>query len=189
MAKAAVELFVVQGFDQTTGAQIAARAGMHERSFFRLFPDKRDVFFHSMETMQREAVAVIAGTPEGTSPVDAVVAAFGQRCEAIQRNRHAAFVRQNVIAANPELRERDLTKHAELAASMAEALRERGAAEQAATLAAEVAMCVFRGALARWYGDLERQDLRTLFRDSFDELSSVLADRSRDQALPTTSRP
>ncbi|NIY69457.1 hypothetical protein [Streptomyces malaysiensis] len=72
---------------------------------------------------------------------------------------------------------------------MAEALRERGAAEQAATLAADTAMSVFRGALARWYGDPERQDLRTLFRDSFDELSSVLANRSSDQALPTTSRP
>uniref|UniRef100_UPI00142F15D9 TetR family transcriptional regulator n=1 Tax=Streptomyces malaysiensis TaxID=92644 RepID=UPI00142F15D9 len=55
LAKAAVELFAAQGFDQTTGAQIAARAGIHERSFFRLFPDKRDVFFHSMETMRREA--------------------------------------------------------------------------------------------------------------------------------------
>ncbi|MBW8799077.1 MAG: hypothetical protein JF597_37590 [Streptomyces sp.] len=141
-----------------------------------------------METMQREAVAVIAGTPEGTSPVDTVVADFEQRCEAIQRNRRAAIVRKNLLAANPGLRERDLTKHAELAASMAEALRERGAAEQAATVAAEVAMRVFRGAPARWYGDPERQDLRTLFRDNFDELSSVLADRSSDQVLPTTSR-
>ncbi|MEU9349208.1 TetR family transcriptional regulator [Streptomyces sp. NPDC048278] len=175
-------------FDQTTGAQIAARAGMYERSFFRLFPDKREAFFHSMETMQREAVAVIAGTLEGTSPVDAVVAAFEQRCEAIQRNRHTAIVRQNLLAANPELRERDLTKHAELAASMAEALRERGAGEQAATLAAETAMCVFRGALARWYGDPEHQDLPTLFRDGLTELSSMLANRTSSQAPPTRSQ-
>lgn len=68
---------------------------------------------------------------------------------------------------------------------MAEALRERGAAEQVATLVAEGATCVFRGALARWYGDPERQDLRTLFRDGFDELSSVLANRPADHALPT----
>ncbi|MEC3993756.1 TetR family transcriptional regulator [Actinacidiphila sp. DG2A-62] len=193
LAKAAVELFVAQGFDRTTGAQIAARAGMHERSFFRLFPDKRDVFFHSMETMRREAVAVIAGAPEGTSPIDAVVAAFAQRCEAVQRNRRAAIVRKDLLAANPELRERDLTKHTELAAAMAAALRERGAAEQAATLAAETAMWVFRGALARWYADPEHQDLPTLFRDDLDALSSVLADRSGDRASdhasPTRSRP
>lgn len=180
LAKAAFELFATQGFEQTTGAQIAARAGMHERSFFRLFADKREVFFHSLETMQREVLAAIADAPPGTSPINAVAGALDQRCDIIQRNRHAAIVRQRLIAANPELRERDLTKHTQLAASMAEALRERGACEQTATLAADTAMSVFRGALARWYVDPERQDLSALFRDGLSELASILAARARD---------
>ena len=179
LAKAAVELFAAQGFDQTTGAQIAARAGMHERSFFRLFPDKREVFFHALETAQREAVAAIADAPEGTAPIDAVADALEQRCAVIQRHPGAALTRHDLIAANAELRERDLSKHAELATGMAEALRERGTPEPAATLAADTATAVFRIALARWIGDTQRQDLPTLFREGLSELASILVHRAR----------
>lgn len=178
LAKAAVELFAVQGFDQTTGAQIAERAGMHERSFFRLFADKREVFFYALETAQTAAVAVIADTPGDTAPVDAVAAALEQRCDIIQHNRDAALVRRDLIAANPELRERDLAKHAELAATLAEALRERGTPERAATLAADTAMAVFLGALACWYADPEHRQLPTLFREGLDELAIMLAHRA-----------
>jgi AcrR family transcriptional regulator len=175
LAKAAVELYAAQGFEHTTGAQIAARAGMHERSFFRLFPDKREVFFYALEVAQRDAVAAIAEAPEDTSPADAVTAALEQRCALIQHNRGAATIRQSLIAANPELGERDLSKHAELAAAMAEALRERGTSEPAASLIADTATAVFRIAVHRWISTPEQPDLPTLFRDSLDELTSILS--------------
>ncbi|MGK3204286.1 TetR family transcriptional regulator [Amycolatopsis sp. MEPSY49] len=179
LAKAAVELFAAQGFDETTGAQIAARAGMHERSFFRLFPDKREVFFHAVEAAQREAVAVIAGLPEGATPVDAVAAALEQRCAIIQEYTDAARVRHNLVSANAELRERDLSKHAELAAGMAEALCERGTPDPLAKLVAHTAVVVFRLAFERWITDPERQDLPAMFRDGLGELASALAPRLR----------
>ncbi|HWE91567.1 MAG TPA: TetR/AcrR family transcriptional regulator [Pseudonocardiaceae bacterium] len=178
LAKAAVELFVAQGFEQTTGAQIAARAGMHERSFFRLFPDKREVFFQALETAQREAMAAIVDAPEDTAPIDAVAAALEQRCAVIQQHPGAALTRHGLIAANAELRERDLSKHAEFATGMAEALRERGTPEPAATLAADTAMGVFRIAFDRWIGEPEHQDLPTLFRDGLSELASILVHRA-----------
>lgn len=177
LAKAAVELFAAQGFDQTTGAQIAARAGLHERSFFRLFPDKREVFFHAVETAQRDAVAAIAGAPAGTPPIDAAAAALEERCAIIQRHPDAAMTRHRLIAANAELRERDLTKHAQLAAAMAAALRERGTPEPTATLAASTAMTVFRIALDQWISDPGHHDLPALFRGALGELESILTRR------------
>jgi AcrR family transcriptional regulator len=179
LARAAVELFADQGFDQTTGAEIAARAGMHERSFFRLFPDKREVFFHAVDAAQREAVVAIANAPEDAAPIDAVAAALEQRCEIIQQHPAVALTRHRLMTANDELRERDLSKHAELAAGMAEALRERGTPEPAATLAADTAVAVFRIAFDRWIVDPEHQDLPTLFRDGLGELASILARRGR----------
>jgi AcrR family transcriptional regulator len=178
LAKAAVELYAEQGFDHTTGAQIAARAGMHERSFFRLFPDKREVFFYALETAQRDAVAVIAEAPEDASPVDAVAAALEARCALVQHHPDAAVVRQNLLAANAELRERDLTKHAEFASALAAALRERGTAEPTATLVAHTAMTVFGIAIANWVNDPEHQDLPRLFRDGLSELASELTKRT-----------
>jgi AcrR family transcriptional regulator len=175
LAKAAVELFAAQGFDDTTGAQIAARAGMHERSFFRLFPDKREVFFHAVEAAQREAVAVIADLPEDVAPIDAVAAAVAQRCETIQQHTDAALIRHELVSANAELRERDLSKHAELAAAMAQALCERGTAEPVAQLLAHTAVAVFRLSFERWTADPERQDLPAMFRDGLGELASALA--------------
>jgi AcrR family transcriptional regulator len=195
LARAAFELYAVQGYDQTTGAQIAARAGLHERSFFRLFPDKREVLFYALDTAQADAVTAIAAACAGTSPLDAVAAALEQRCALIQERRDAAEVRQDLIAAHPELRERDLSKHADLAAAMAGALRDRGTAEPAATLAAETATAVFRAAIDRWIGDQERGDLPTLFRDGLSEVASMLAHRARrpgqapvDQERPGGSR-
>jgi AcrR family transcriptional regulator len=186
LAKAAFELFVAQGFDQTTGAQIAARAGMHERSFFRLFPDKRDVFFHALETAQADAVAAIAAARIGAigaiDPIDAVAAALEQRCAIIQQHSAAALTRHDLIAANAELRERDLSKHAELATAMAEALRARGTQEPAASLASDTAMAVFRIAFDRWIADPEHQDLPTLFRDGLSQLASILAHRGTGPA-------
>jgi len=177
LAKAAFELFATEGFDQTTGAQIAARAGMHERSFFRLFPDKREVFFYALETAQRDVIATIADAPDDALPIDAVCAALEQRCAIIQQYPDAALDRQRLIAGNAELRERDLTKHAELAAAMADTLRERGTPSPAAALAAHTAMAVFRIALDQWIADPKHRDLPTLFQEGLTELASILASR------------
>jgi AcrR family transcriptional regulator len=189
LAKAAVELYAAQGFEHTTGAQIAARAGMHERSFFRLFPDKREVFFYPVEAAQRDAVAAIAEAPEGTSPADAVTAALEVRCALIQHNRDAATVRQSLISANAELGERDLSKHAELASAMAEALHERGTPEPAASLIADTATAVFRTAVAQWVGNPGEQDLTTLFRANLDELASMLSRTTRHGRQEQRARP
>src|ERR1700748_566434 len=134
LEQAALELYTERGFDQTTVAEIAQRAGLTERTFFRHFADKREVLFWGQDTLFELATTHIAAAPESESPIDAI----GDRLQAIGEmfeGRHAhARRRQAVIAANPGLQERELIKLAALAAAMAEALTQRGVRDVAAKL-------------------------------------------------------
>src|SRR6476469_3185265 len=118
-----LELFAEQGFESTTVAEIAARAGLTERTFFRYFTDKREVLFWGGGPLQELLVAAVADAPARAAPIDAVAAALEAAGGALQERRTHARQRQKVIAANAELRERELIKLASLAAALAEALR------------------------------------------------------------------
>jgi stage V sporulation protein SpoVS len=83
--------------------------------------------------------------------------------------------RQAVIAANPELRERELAKLADYAGAVAAALRQRGVSEPQATLAAEAGMTVLRVAIQRWANGDDGRDLATIMRDSVGELRAMAA--------------
>jgi hypothetical protein len=85
--------------------------------------------------------------------------------------------RQAVVAANPELRERELIKLAALAAALTDALRERGVADPAATLVAEAGIAVFKVAYQRWVdrADDSGETLAQLIQQSLAELRTVTA--------------
>jgi AcrR family transcriptional regulator len=153
LMKAAFELFIERGFDQVTVTQIAGRAGLTERTFFRHFADKPEVLFAGQAVLQERVLAAIAGAPGGASPLDVVAAAFESATAMFRDNREFARRRQAVIEANAELRERELTKLATLATAIAGALRQRGVPEPAASLAAEAGIAVFKTAFARWTSD------------------------------------
>ena len=70
--KAALALYSERGFDQTTASQIAARAGLTERTFFRHFTDKREVLFGGSALLQERIVAGVAAAPPLAGPLDAV---------------------------------------------------------------------------------------------------------------------
>ena len=174
---AALELYAGQGFEQTTVAEIALAAGLTERTFFRHFADKREVLFGRQEDFQNGFVEHIAsGEVEGPPfaiVAAAVVAAAGFfRDEMLPYSRH----RQGVVDAHPELRERELLKMAALAGAIAEALRGRGIAEPAATLAAESGVTVFRVAFAQWLdaGNASRS-LADVEREIFGDLQALTA--------------
>ncbi len=58
LERAALELYLENGYDQTTVAEIAGRAGLTERTFFRHFTDKREVLFRGDELAQAMADAI-----------------------------------------------------------------------------------------------------------------------------------
>jgi len=170
---AALELYGEHGFDQTTVAEIAERAGLTERTFFRHFADKREVLFSGAGSLQELLVSTVAGAPDSVAPIDAVAAALEAAGALLQERRDAARRRQAIIAANTELQERELIKLASLASALADTLRRRGVNDPAASLAAEAGIAVFKIAFERWIEETGHPDLPQLIRESLDELRAV----------------
>jgi AcrR family transcriptional regulator len=176
LQEAALALYSERGFDQTTAAQIAASAGVTERTFFRHFADKREVLFGGSALLQERIVAGVAGAPADDGPLDAVARGLEAAAAMLgEFRRDLSRQRQAVIAANPELRERELAKLADYAVAVAVALRERGVSEPHATLAAEAGMTVLRVGIERWAGEEDERDLTEIMRDSLAELRAVAA--------------
>jgi AcrR family transcriptional regulator len=175
LEQAALVLYAERGFENTTVAEISERAGLTERTFFRHFADKREVLFSGAGALQDLLVSEVAGAPDSVSPIDAVIAALEAAGALFEGRRDGAGQRHSVIAANAELRERELIKLATLASALADALRRRGVDDPAATLTAEAGIAVFRVAFERWVDETNDRDLPTLVRASFDALKAVTA--------------
>jgi AcrR family transcriptional regulator len=175
LERAAMELFIERGFDEATVTEIARRAGLTQRTFFRHFADKREVLFAGAGALQEFMVSAVASAPDSAAPIDAVAAALEAAAGLLQERREYSRQRMAVIAANPELQERELIKLARLASAIAGALRERGVPDPAASLAAEAGTTVFRIAVDRWHGEITQRDLLEVTRDSLDELKAVTA--------------
>ncbi|MDA8297694.1 MAG: TetR family transcriptional regulator [Actinomycetota bacterium] len=175
LQEAALALYAERGFERTTAAEIAARAGVSERTFFRHFADKREVLFGGSELLEQRIIEGVAGAPATDRPLDAVArgleaaaAMLGQFRRDLSRQRH------DVIAANPELRERERAKLADYAAAVATALRQRGVRALQADLAADAGMTVLRVALERWSRDQADGDLKSIMREAVEELRAVV---------------
>jgi AcrR family transcriptional regulator len=176
LQEAALALFSERGFDQTTAAEIAARAGVTERTFFRHFADKREVLFGGSEVLQERIVSGVADAPAEHAPLEAVADGLGAAAALLgEARRDLTAQRQAVIAANPELRERELAKLAAYAATVATTLRQRGVGELPANLAAEAGMSVLRAAIERWANGNDDQSLTVIMKDCMAELRAVTA--------------
>jgi AcrR family transcriptional regulator len=175
LAKAAMELYGERGFEQTTVAEIAKRAGLTERTFFRQFADKREVLFAGADSLQEVLVSAVADAPGSLPPIGAVAVGLEAVALMLQPGRDYSRERQAVIAANPELQERELIKLATIAAALAVVLRGRGVGEPAASLTAEAGIAVFKIAFERWVDASDDHDLSQLIRESLDELRAVTA--------------
>ncbi|WP_406487947.1 TetR/AcrR family transcriptional regulator [Streptomyces phaeochromogenes] len=173
LEKAALDLYSERGYAQTTAAQIAERAGLTERTFFRHYADKREVLFGGSQALEQAFVDTLADVPQVAAPIDAMattletVAAFF-----LERHEHSRQ-RQAVIVANAELRERELIKLASLSAALAATLRRRGVKDPAATLTAEAGITVFKVGFERWVTDNGDRPLADFLRESLDELKVV----------------
>ena len=178
LQRAALELYSERGYDQTTVAEIAKRAGLTERTFFRYFADKREVLFYGAGMLQDRLVQGIEDAPDGLPPLAVVGAALEAAVGPFEEASDFSRRRQAIITANPELQERELIKLAALAAALADALRGRGVSDPAASLAAEAGIAVFKIAFLRWAaqpGDPGEQTLILLIRQSLAELKTVAA--------------
>ena len=155
---AAVDLFTEQGYDATTVAQIAERAGVTRSTFFRHFSDKREVLVAGQETLSRLMAEGIAEAPAQASPLEAVAAGLGRASSAMgPLNREFGRRLKAAVAANAELQERDALKSVGLAAAMTAALAARGVPDPTAHLAAEMGVLAFKLGYAQW-SEADRDD-------------------------------
>jgi AcrR family transcriptional regulator len=173
---AAIELFGEIGYEQTTVAAIATRAGLTARTFFRYFTDKREVLFKGSERLQQTMVDALASAPADASAIGAIATALAKAGDFFDDERRPfARLRNAVIAANTELHERELIKMARLSAALAKALGSRGVGEADASLAAEAGIAVFRVAFAQWVNESERRDYGEIVNESIARLATLTA--------------
>jgi AcrR family transcriptional regulator len=179
LQQAALELFSERGFDNTTVAEIAERAGLTKRTFFRYFADKREVLFAGSDIFVESVVSSIAAQPETVAALDAVAAGFKAVAVAsFEERRVDASRRQRVIEASPELVEREMIKRSALAEKIAATLRDRGECDPAAALVAWAGVSVFWVAFARWTDPSNRSSLAGLVDEALDQLRDATAQRA-----------
>jgi AcrR family transcriptional regulator len=172
LQQAALELYRERGFDQTTTAEIAARAGVNERTFFRHFPDKREVLFDGEATLRAALMQAVAEAPDGLQPLEILLCAFRKAGRILEDNRPFSEPRLEVIAVTPALRERELAKAASLTDAVAEALRQRDVADRLASLAAQTGWAAFHHAAQAWIDD-PSQGLDAHLLQAFDDLRAL----------------
>lgn len=168
LREAALELYRERGFDATTTAQIAERAGVTERTYFRHFADKREVLFDGELQLRETIVGAIETAPSDDPPLTVLTRAFIASIPLFVAGRRVAELRQAIIDVTPALQERAHAKTAALVESITGALIARGVSGPSAALAAQVGIAAFRQALSGWGGasgtELE-QSIRTAIDD------------------------
>ncbi|MGA2928339.1 MAG: TetR family transcriptional regulator [Solirubrobacteraceae bacterium] len=178
---AAIELFDEQGYEATTVAEIAERAGLTKRTFFRYFSDKREVLFSGSQELQRIWLDGVAAAPAEASPLAVVAAGFDPVAEMFTERHPFARIRAQIIEDNPELQERELIKLQGLAGAIKGALVKRGISMNAAILAAQAGVTVFHVAFAHWVRQNDPTAFRRLMDESLEDLRSVIAADDREE--------
>ena len=155
---AAVDLFTEQGYDATTVAQIAERAGVTRSTFFRHFADKREVLVAGQEALSALLSEGIAEAPDDATPLQAVAAGLERASSAMgPANRELGPRLKAAVAASTELQERDALKSVGMAEAMTTALVARGVAAPTAHLAAELGVLAFKLGYTTW-SESDRSD-------------------------------
>ncbi|MBN3848831.1 TetR family transcriptional regulator [Paraburkholderia sp. Ac-20342] len=153
LIQAALDLFAQNGFEQTTAAQIAARAGVTERTFFRLFVDKREVLFYGQSMLSAALAEAVADAPALLSPMEVLRQALEAVVPLLEGNRRYSEPRQRIIAATPALQEREAAKRVALTRTLSEALEKRGISPGRTSLASHLALGALSHALAAWFAE------------------------------------
>ena len=178
LERAALDLFLERGFDETTVPQITARAGLTTRTFFRHFADKREVLFAGEDEIPVLVTDLMAQAPASMRPMDVI--GWGYQTIALTMFEHRIDylrARRRVINRHDGLRERELRKLADLSDAIARGFQARGIDDLTATLAAETAVTVFKVSLQRWIDGIDGTDgnLPAIIAQTIDALTALTA--------------
>jgi AcrR family transcriptional regulator len=174
LTEAAMALFAERGYAKTTVGDIAARAGLTERTFFNHFSDKREVLFAGSEQFVNWILDAVRAAPRSEPPLDVVVSAYESTSDFFEQRRPFSRKRSAIIAAHPELQERELIKMMSLAAAITEVLKQRGTSASAASLAAETGTAILRVGFEQWVRDPRDRSLTFHLRAARRQLEVVV---------------
>jgi AcrR family transcriptional regulator len=170
LGDAAMDLFLERGFDNVTATDIAKRAGLTRRTFFRYFADKREVLFGGSDQLAGAVATAVHAVDPAVSPIDTVLQALSSVGSALAELSVRSADRRAVIAASPDLQERERTKLAMLTTALADAMAQRDVDESTASMLAHVGAAVFSTAFGRWVDSAGR----AAFNETFDEVAAQL---------------
>ncbi len=176
LEQAAYELFRDSGYERTTVADIAMRAGLTERTFFRHYADKREVLFGGSAYIREELLRALGTVSAALPAIEAVRTAVETIATLMRGRRVLSRERRQIIEAHVDLQERELMKRATLTAALAEALRERGVPLPTANLVADIGIGVFYIGFGEWLDDSEGREFDAIVRENFDRLKAVAAE-------------
>ncbi len=179
LERAALELFLTNGFQETTVPQITARAGLTTRTFFRHFVDKREVLFGAERELPALVARLLAEAPATLEPMTLIEQGLQTVAKTRLEGQHDYLrARRTVVQADEGLRERELRKLSVLAEVIKMGLRHRGVNEVTAAVAAQVAVTVFDVAVNRWL-DQDTEPLTQLLHDTLAALQSLVGGSDR----------
>lgn len=179
---AALQLYAERGFDRTTTAEVAALAGVTERTYFRHFPDKREVVFDGEAALRASMTGAVASAPD-LSPLGVLRHAFASLASRGEDDRDAQARQHRVITATPELRERAAAKAAHLTEAVTDALERRGTPRPLASLAAACGIEVLTRARHEWL-DGSPRSFAALLSEAFDDLDLLVRGSAQDAPPP-----
>lgn len=174
LKRAALELYLEQGYENVTVTQIAERAGLTRRSYFRYFPDKREVLFAGSERLPPALAEAVRTADPDTAPLTAALDALARVGAKLVEHADGAKERRTVIDASPELQERERTKTAAITAAIRDALKQRHVDAGTADLIAQLATMAFHNAFQRWIDAKGRAPFPNCLDAVTDELRAAL---------------
>lgn len=183
-----MELFEEQGFQATSAVQIAKRARVTTRTFFRYFSDKQSILFVDADSMRAALIQRILDDADVAEPLQVVTRALmgfdweGLGPRESQRRRDA------MITADPDLLERELNKQHQMADGFSRALQQVGVDMRTAELAARVGIQVFQMAYRQWLTADDNTELATTMEASMSTLAAIVPAKPRPRRSRSTSR-
>ena len=174
LIRSALDLFQERGFAETTVPEIAARAGVTNRTFFRYFGDKREVLFGNEDQAAAELRAALAKAPAGLSAADFLLWGLELYArEYLDGHRDEFRVLRRIVESDQGLMERSLSKRRAQCALLSDALHERGMRPARAQLLAETAISALFIAIGEW---VQRDDETGIDTLTIEALTALRAD-------------
>jgi AcrR family transcriptional regulator len=185
LTRAALELFVDRGYDETTLDEIAEAAGVSTRTIFAYFPSKEDILFCTMGTMRDALATALADRPVGT---DALAALRDFILSSAHEKTELDYKLGQVVAADPTLASHKRARIAELQEVLAAAI-----ADDLGVGPDDLRPQVAAASLTAAFEVLERQDRRLSKAPTSKEIAAAIDPvisfvRAGLQALPDRTR-